>query len=72
MIRCCYVTDVEDSCHQPARYEAWVTYTEGLMLLCEDHALQARGDRDVIAIRFLRDCGPVSEFPNPNRVDSSP
>ena len=56
----CYITDVEESCPAEARYEARLNWTAGLMLLCEDHAIQERAHGDVLEIRSLRlDPGPA-------------
>lgn len=47
----CYISD----CSDRARYEAHLTWTFGLMLLCEDHAKEERALQDVRDIRTLKE-----------------
>ena len=51
----CYIDDETRSCREPASYEARLTWTAGLMLLCEAHAQRERERGDVTKIRTLRD-----------------
>lgn len=55
MSRCYSDRDDESGCNRPAKYEARVNWTAGVMLFCEEHAAAHRGDRDVLEIRTLRD-----------------
>jgi hypothetical protein len=49
--RRCYIDDDGHRCKQQAAYEARLTWTEGRMLLCEDHAQAERAHGDVREIR---------------------
>jgi len=52
--RRCYIEHGDGwACTNQARYEARLTWTAGLMLLCEDHAAQERAHGDVIEIRTI-------------------
>jgi len=52
--RRCYIEHGDGSaCPLEARYEARLTWTAGLMLLCEDHAAAERAHGDVIDIRTI-------------------
>ena len=46
----------EGRCDQPARYEARLTWTAGVMLLCVEHAVEARSFGDVVEIHTLGAC----------------
>jgi len=43
----------EGACTGVAEYEAFLDWTAGIMLLCEDHALLARADNSVRSIRRI-------------------
>lgn len=43
----------EGRCPHDAEYEAFVDWTAGIMLLCEEHALLARADDSVTSIRRI-------------------
>lgn len=49
----CYVDRPDESCWGEARYEARLTWTEGVMHLCEDCAAAERERGDVLQIRSL-------------------
>ncbi len=50
----CYIEHGDGTaCTNPARYQAHLNWTAGLMLLCEDHAAQERAHGDVTEIRTL-------------------
>ena len=52
--RRCYIEHGDGSaCTLEARYQAHLTWTAGLMLLCEDHAADERAHGDVIDIRTI-------------------
>jgi hypothetical protein len=52
--RRCYIEHGDGwGCPNDARYEARLTWTFGLMLLCEDHAAEERALGDVLEIRSI-------------------
>jgi hypothetical protein len=49
----------EGSCEGTAEYEAFVDWTAGIMLLCEEHALLARADKSVTSIQRIAQRRPT-------------